>query len=372
MTNKKSFNFKSSPPPNLLFPSVLPSLSSPPPSPVPRFLQVLLENGCRLNVEGPAICSSVLITPCFFHTQRQQPVGSDRRRQKRDPCQCFDCLHGSRLAVRITSSAAMTMAKQTPKKSNVSYGWNLRWGTQRASNWWMSRNSRHTAVAEWFIDSHEAILQPEFLLMYWILAYAGQKLLKVVVHHLCFSVWSVIFYHPYFSVWSQSCIDLRTIVSLFAAQSGAVEAESKVPSVENPGLKVLRLKLEKVGAKPCMLRLLPGISSLLISTFLVGPFTFIFFQNLFRVFPVLTVANAGSCDGPQNKIGLCKCPVTIFSLPLLSVHNWIRPLVRWTPCSKMSFCKRMLNLTGGGCFPHRLQSGCIKIKTKKHNYVMLT
>ena len=136
----------------------------------------------------------------------------------------------------------MTMAKQTPKKSNVSYGWNLRWGTQRASNWWMSRNSRHTAVAEWFIDSHEAILQPEFLLMYWILAYAGQKLLKVVVHHLCFSVWSVIFYHPYFSVWSQSCIDLRTIVSLFAAQSGAVEAESKVPSVENPGLKVLRLK----------------------------------------------------------------------------------------------------------------------------------
>ena len=28
-----------------------------------------------------------------------------------------------------------------------------------------------------------------------------------------------------------------------------------------------------------------------------------FFPNLFRVFPLLTAANTGSCVGPQNKIG---------------------------------------------------------------------
>ena len=34
-----------------------------------------------------------------------------------------------------------------------------------------------------------------------------------------------------------------------------------------------------------------------------GPFTCIFFQNLSRFFPVLAVANTGSCVGPQHKIG---------------------------------------------------------------------
>ena len=32
-------------------------------------------------------------------------------------------------------------------------------------------------------------------------------------------------------------------------------------------------------------------------------FTCIFFKNLPRVFPVLAVANTGSCVGPQNKMG---------------------------------------------------------------------
>ena len=50
-----------------------------------------------------------------------------------------------------------------------------------------------------------------------------------------------------------------------------------------------------------ILRLLPGISSLLISTF-PGHSPAFFFQNLSRFFPVLAVANAGSCVGPQNKI----------------------------------------------------------------------
>ena len=34
-----------------------------------------------------------------------------------------------------------------------------------------------------------------------------------------------------------------------------------------------------------------------------GPLTCIFFENLYRVFLVLAVANTGSCVGPQNKIG---------------------------------------------------------------------
>ena len=34
-----------------------------------------------------------------------------------------------------------------------------------------------------------------------------------------------------------------------------------------------------------------------------SPFTCIFFQNLSRFFPVLALANTGSCVGPQNKIG---------------------------------------------------------------------
>ena len=39
--------------------------------------------------------------------------------------------------------------------------------------------------------------------------------------------------------------------------------------------------------------------------YLSGPFTctFFFVQNLSRFFPVLAVANSGSCVGPQNKIG---------------------------------------------------------------------
>ena len=45
--------------------------------------------------------------------------------------------------------------------------------------------------------------------------------------------------------------------------------------------------------------LLPGISSLLISTLPVHSPAF--FQNLSRLFPVLAVANTGSCVGPQTK-----------------------------------------------------------------------
>ena len=50
-----------------------------------------------------------------------------------------------------------------------------------------------------------------------------------------------------------------------------------------------------------MLRLLPEISSLLIYTLPVHSLAF--FRNLSRYFPVLAVADAGSCVGQQNQTG---------------------------------------------------------------------
>ena len=50
-----------------------------------------------------------------------------------------------------------------------------------------------------------------------------------------------------------------------------------------------------------MLRLLPGISSLIISTLSVRSPAFT--PNLSRFFPLLAVANTGSCVGLQDKIG---------------------------------------------------------------------
>ena len=69
-----------------------------------------------------------------------------------------------------------------------------------------------------------------------------------------------------------------------------------------------------------MLRLLPGIVPLLISTLPVHSPAFS--QNIWRVFLVLSVVNTTSCVGPQNKIGhqahryrqLMHVPVLIFWL----------------------------------------------------------
>ena len=70
-----------------------------------------------------------------------------------------------------------------------------------------------------------------------------------------------------------------------------------------------------------MLRLLPGISSLLITTLpVLSP---VFFQNLSRVFPVLAVANTGSCVGPQSKIGLpALCCRQLMQVPVLSAAEY--------------------------------------------------
>ena len=70
--------------------------------------------------------------------------------------------------------------------------------------------------------------------------------------------------------------------------------------VRTQSLNVLPVKPGVSQYKPYMLRLLPGISSLLISTF--PAHSPAFFQNLSQFFPVLAVANTVFCVGPLNKL----------------------------------------------------------------------
>ena len=79
----------------------------------------------------------------------------------------------------------------------------------------------------------------------------------------------------------------------------------KSPSVENTEFKSSPFKAwrRSVCSMRCMLRLLPGISSLLISTLPLQSPAFFSPQNLSRVFPVSAVASSGSFIGPQTKIG---------------------------------------------------------------------
>ena len=56
------------------------------------------------------------------------------------------------------------------------------------------------------------------------------------------------------------------------------------------------------------------------------PFTFIFFQNLSKFFPLLAVANTGSCVGPQNKIGHpagCRFPCWVPTEYKLAKKTWL-------------------------------------------------
>ena len=86
-------------------------------------------------------------------------------------------------------------------------------------------------------------------------------------------------------------------------QWGAADAEIKVPSVENTELKVSPVKAwsRSVYSHTCYTYCQGFLPCLFL------PFRSIhvlhLFQNLSRHFPVLAVANIGSCVGPQNKIG---------------------------------------------------------------------
>ena len=83
----------------------------------------------------------------------------------------------------------------------------------------------------------------------------------------------------------------------------------KVPSDVNTELQDSPFNAWSRSVLPCMLHLLPGISSLLISTFLVHSPAF--FPNLSQVFLALAAASTGSCVGLQNEIGYlagCRLP----------------------------------------------------------------
>ena len=87
-----------------------------------------------------------------------------------------------------------------------------------------------------------------------------------------------------------------------APRWGAADAEIKVPSDENTELKGSPFKAwsRSVYCQACYAHC-QGFPPCL---FL--PFRSIylnFFQNISRFFPVLAVANTGSCGSPQNKIG---------------------------------------------------------------------
>ena len=81
-------------------------------------------------------------------------------------------------------------------------------------------------------------------------------------------------------------------------QWGTAYAEVKDPSVGNSELKVSPFKAW-VSIETCMLRVLPGISSLLISTLMVHSRAF--FPKSLQVFLLLAVTNTSSGVGPQNK-----------------------------------------------------------------------
>ena len=104
---------------------------------------------------------------------------------------------------------------------------------------------------------------------------------------------------------------------------GTADAEIKVPSVENPELKkVLPLK-PKIGQYIDMYATLTARVFFRANFYTPGPFTYLFSpKNLYRILPVLAMANAGSCVGPQNKIGHpARCYRRLLQVLLLSARR---------------------------------------------------
>ena len=95
-------------------------------------------------------------------------------------------------------------------------------------------------------------------------------------------------------------------------QCGAADAEINLPSGENTELKRAAFKAwnRSVYSHTCYAYWHGFLPYLFLSFRSI--YVLFFFQNLSRFFPVLAVANTGSCVGPQNKIGHpagCRVPV---------------------------------------------------------------
>ena len=109
--------------------------------------------------------------------------------------------------------------------------------------------------------------------------------------------------------WALNCVltydgvsFLRRTVSLRPApQWGAADAEIKVPSRENTELE--RSPFKAWSRSVIAIHATFTARDFFLANFYPsGPFTCIFPKPLL-IFPVLPVANTGSCVGPQNKIG---------------------------------------------------------------------
>ena len=103
------------------------------------------------------------------------------------------------------------------------------------------------------------------------------------------------------SLCFQAC-DGCPVAEFVSPQRGAADAEIKVSSAENTELKRSPFKAwsRAVYSHTCYAYCQGFLPCLFL------PFWSIhlhFFQNLSQFFPVLAVANTGSCVGPQNKIG---------------------------------------------------------------------
>ena len=117
-----------------------------------------------------------------------------------------------------------------------------------------------------------------------------------------FKVWCYYYYyyHHYYCYYYYMLTDINPLTD--APQWGAADAEIKVPSGENTELKHSPFIAwsRSVYSHTCYAYCQGFLPCLFL------PFQSIhlhFFQNLSRFFPVLALANTGSCVGPQNKIG---------------------------------------------------------------------
>ena len=110
-------------------------------------------------------------------------------------------------------------------------------------------------------------------------------------------------------------------------------------------LKVLTLK-PGVGQYIAMHATLTARDFFLVSFYAFCPFTYIF-PNLSRVFPVLAVANTGSCVGPQNKIGQ---PAHRYR-QLMQVPCWMSAEYKQAPKQVLLFflglCSEIVNTVWG-------------------------
>ena len=91
----------------------------------------------------------------------------------------------------------------------------------------------------------------------------------------------------------------------------------RAPSVENPELKGSPFKAwsRPIYSHACF----TNCQGFLADLYPPGPFTCIFSPNLSRVFPVLAVANTGSCMELQNKIGYAACGYRhLMQIPMLT------------------------------------------------------